>query len=175
MSDDQHSDWRIQAAAEYGARRSLLIEDRSQCVHKRAELDVQIALITARIKEIDEVFKVLELPLEEDDGDPSDTPADAAQGDISPPPAPRSGRMFKDVALELLRAAHPKPLRAAEIQAGVEAEIGRQFHEKTAGMTLYRLLKEGLVRRNGWDWFSADPHDVPPQNMLLKYGDAGMT
>lgn len=50
-------------------------------------------------------------------------------------------------------AAFPNPLRAQEIQAEVENLTGRVFHKKTAGMTLYRLSKERLARRSGWDWF----------------------
>lgn len=48
--------------------------------------------------------------------------------------------------------AHPDPVRAAALREKLEM-AGIKTHEKTVGMTLYRLLREGKLRREGWDWF----------------------
>jgi len=79
----------------------------------------------------------------------------------------RSGPLFKDIALQLLKDAYPKPLRAAEVQAAAEAKLSRKFHSKTPGMSLYRLAKEGLVERRGWDWFY-----LPESEKALRYEEA---
>lgn len=63
------------------------------------------------------------------------------------------GQLFKDGALRALREAYPRPLKAADIRSRVEADLARRFHDKTAGMTLYRLSKSGHVRREGHRWF----------------------
>ena len=58
-------------------------------------------------------------------------------------------RQFKDIVLEALQKAHPHTMRAADLQAIAEKEVGREFHPKTAGMTLYRLSQEGHAERIG--------------------------
>jgi hypothetical protein len=35
----------------------------------------------------------------------------------------------------------------------IERTFGEPLHSKTVGMTLYRLSKDGLVRREGHNWF----------------------
>lgn len=59
--------------------------------------------------------------------------------------------------------------RAAVLRDYIEAKFGIVTHEKTVGMTLYRLLKEGLVRRDGHIWFfgaakaeTKNPGESPP-------------
>lgn len=69
-----------------------------------------------------------------------------------PPPMPR----IKDIILEYLQMAHDLELggvKAAEIRAHIENKYATTIHEKTVGMTLYRLLKDGKVRRQGHTWF----------------------
>ncbi len=60
---------------------------------------------------------------------------------------------FRVRALEVGSEAYPQPLKASKNQAKIEAEYQTKFHGETAGMTLYRLSKEGFVRRKGVHWF----------------------
>jgi hypothetical protein len=65
------------------------------------------------------------------------------------PNMPRLG----DIILDQLKKAGPSGSKAAPIQKYIETTYGKHIHDKTVGMTLYRLAKEGLVRRNGHTWF----------------------
>ncbi len=64
---------------------------------------------------------------------------------------------FKEAAIEFLQKVYPRGLKATHIRALAQSHYGITAHEKTAGMTLYRLKKEGLVRRNGFYWYSMAP------------------
>jgi hypothetical protein len=70
-------------------------------------------------------------------------------------PLPRP--TVREVALMRLRAAGDKGAKAAEIRDYFERTYGEVVHEKTVGMTLYRLLKANLVRRDGHTWFFGPP------------------
>jgi hypothetical protein len=61
-------------------------------------------------------------------------------------------KTIRDRLLDAAKAAHPGPVRSAALRAQLERE-GTRTHIKTVGMTLYRLLQDGALRRNGWDWF----------------------
>jgi hypothetical protein len=63
--------------------------------------------------------------------------------------APKS---IKDYAIDAAKQAWPNPIRVSILRQQLET-IGIKTHQKTIGMTLYRLLKEGLLRRRGRDWF----------------------
>jgi hypothetical protein len=69
------------------------------------------------------------------------------------PPMPT----IREIALMRLREAGNEGARAKTIREYVQSTYGVEIHEKTVGMTLYRLLKEGLVRREGHVWFFV-PH-----------------
>lgn len=66
-----------------------------------------------------------------------------------PPEMPR----ISDVVLDRLKAAGSKGTKAAPIQSYIENTYGKKIHDKTVGMTLYRLAKDELVRRDGHTWF----------------------
>lgn len=55
--------------------------------------------------------------------------------------------------LNKLQDLHPKGSKAAELQAFLENTYSMKLHDKTVGMTLYRLSQEKLVRREGHVWF----------------------
>ena len=65
----------------------------------------------------------------------------------------------REMVLDIARAAYPKPIRAKAVQTQLEQARGEKLHYKTIGMTLYRLSKDDLMRREGYDWFF-----VPPDN-----------
>lgn len=73
---------------------------------------------------------------------------------LGPPPRPT----VRDVALMHLRQAGGKGAKAADIREYFERTFGEVVHEKTVGMTLYRLLKANLVRRDGHTWFFGPPN-----------------
>lgn len=82
---------------------------------------------------------------------------------IAPPPAASPAltaaltaeepKTIKERILEAVERAYPKAVRAAVLRQYLEDEFRIKTHEKTVGMTLYRLLRDGYVRRKGWDWF----------------------
>lgn len=81
--------------------------------------------------------------------------ADAPSEATPPPsfaPAVATPINVKDFVLEAAKAAYPRAVRAAALRRRLQ-EAGRVVHEKTIGMTLYRLSRYGLIRRDGFDWF----------------------
>jgi len=57
------------------------------------------------------------------------------------------------IILEMAARAYPERVRASEIREELEKQ-GIVLHEKTVGMTLYRLSKQGLMeRKRKADWF----------------------
>lgn len=87
--------------------------------------------------------------------DPPPVAADLHTTTASPPPAkePR----IRDITLECLRAAAPSGMKSAEIRSLLANTHNIKTHEKTVGMTLYRLSTERLVRRSGRTWFFVPP------------------
>jgi hypothetical protein len=64
---------------------------------------------------------------------------------------------ISDIVLDRLREAGASGSKAAPIQEYIEQTYATKIHEKTVGMTLYRLSKDGLVRRDGHTWFFVPP------------------
>ena len=103
-------------------------------------------------------------------GDPTQLPLQGPDP-IAPPLSPvaaasasRGHRKIKDLVLEEAKDAHPSPVRAAEIRRKLATQ-GRAIHEKTVGMTLYRLSEVGCVRRDGWDWYFVPPDQRAPRKL----------
>jgi hypothetical protein len=99
-------------------------------------------------------------------------PAAVPPGVKYPPPrpappldtGPSTGRpKVKDHVLDAAKAAYPNAVRAAEISKTLAA-TGMHIHEKTVGMSLYRWLQVGKVRRDGRDWYYVpeSPHPSEP-------------
>jgi hypothetical protein len=63
----------------------------------------------------------------------------------------------REIVLAYLRRAHLTGVKASTLREFVERVLKKQIHEKTVGMTLYRLSKgePPLVRRDGQMWFYA--------------------
>lgn len=80
------------------------------------------------------------------------TPSPQSDVDISKAPK------IKELVLERLRQSGDNGILASEIKEFVAAQ-GIETHEKTVGMTLYRLSKEGQVSRIGRTWFYAEKQD----------------
>ncbi len=60
---------------------------------------------------------------------------------------------IRDIVLDRLRAVGNRGTRALPIRKYIEDTYHQDIHEKTVGMTLYRLSQEGLVHRMGHVWF----------------------
>jgi len=73
----------------------------------------------------------------------------------SPKEVRRQMPRIKDIVLDCLKAAGPEGTKAAKIKRYIESTYLADIHEKTVGMTLYRLSqsKEKPVRREGQTWF----------------------
>ncbi|MCB1500992.1 MAG: hypothetical protein KDK07_14575 [Bauldia sp.] len=70
---------------------------------------------------------------------------------------------IKDIVLARLKDAGAAGSGATAIRKYIEQVYG-EIHRKTVGMTLYRLSKDGLVRRDGNTWFLAKPHEAETRN-----------
>ena len=66
-------------------------------------------------------------------------------------------RTLRDVVIDRLKSAGEDGVKAAQIRDFYERTYGRVIHEKTVGMTLYRLQAERIVRREGHIWFFVPP------------------
>lgn len=62
-----------------------------------------------------------------------------------------------DIILEQLKIAGDKGSKAATIRDYIFNTYSRSLHEKTIGMSLFRLSKKGLVRRIKQTWFFVPP------------------
>lgn len=87
--------------------------------------------------------------------------APLSQGQASQPPLPLtqaapSSINIKKFIIDAAQSAYPNPIRATDIRKKL-ADRGIQVHEKTVGMSLYRLSKQHIVQRNGVDWFFVQP------------------
>lgn len=145
------NNWRQRAAEELNtellslmAEHSALLE-KSEALQKEADtLRKEADTKLARAKEIEISASSIGISLSLSD-------LAIVQPAKQPTPA-RSGK-FKELALEILKRAYPNSMRASDLGAQIEQATGATFHEKTAGMTLYRLAQDGVARRKGWNWF----------------------
>lgn len=64
---------------------------------------------------------------------------------------------IRNIVIAQLASAGEAGAKAADIRKFIEQTYNQTVHEKTVGMTLYRLSKDGLARRDGHTWFSAKP------------------
>ena len=67
-----------------------------------------------------------------------------------------------DIIMDRLNIAGPSGSKSAGIRQFILDTYDADIHDKTVSMTLNRLLKEGLVRREGHIWFSASAEAKNP-------------
>jgi len=170
-------DWREAAAAEYGAKRADLLGQRSKAERAIERMQKRLVEIEENIDDLDRGAKAFGLPVAATSATPNPLAvppgmlaASAALSSVGAAVAAAgksvqtaiqdglagqdgTGHQFKDVALDLLAEVYPKSLKAAEVQHFAQIRLGRNFHWKTAGMTLYRLKNEYKVQRRGQNWF----------------------
>ncbi|MDP1749633.1 MAG: hypothetical protein Q8L22_09250 [Reyranella sp.] len=72
---------------------------------------------------------------------------------------PTSEGTVRDLVLSSLASAGSEGRKASAIRIEIEAQRGTKLHEKTVGMTLYRLSQETppRVHRRGRTWFHVEP------------------
>jgi hypothetical protein len=75
---------------------------------------------------------------------------------------------IREFALDAAKAAHPNPVRASTLRAMFKERYGKDVHEKSMGMTLYRIgQKTGAIRREGpADWFYVPEEERDVDEML---------
>ncbi|WP_341914046.1 hypothetical protein [Ferrovibrio terrae] len=93
-----------------------------------------------------------------DDPPPAVAAAPAAQAASGQPKA-----TVRELVLEMLAIAYPQPLRAKTINDRLAADHGLEMHEKTVGMTLYRLSQIHMSKRKGFDWYFVPENERPAQ------------
>jgi hypothetical protein len=135
--------WRKQAFGEYTERRKAMIAEVQEA---RANVERAQAIAKARENELAEFERAAEIF-----GIVAPRPSYAEPATMGIATAPDES--FKDLALEFLKNSYPKHVRAADVQDYVERRLRKKFHDKTAGMTLFRFSRDGVARRVGWDWF----------------------
>ncbi|MBI5261632.1 MAG: hypothetical protein HY852_07425 [Bradyrhizobium sp.] len=74
-------------------------------------------------------------------------------------PSPSTPKMPKiqGILLDRLQEAGEKGSKASPMRQFIEDKYRIKIHDKTVGMTLYRMLTKGLVRREGHTWFFVPP------------------
>lgn len=87
-------------------------------------------------------------------------------------------KTIREHLIDAAQQAHPNPVRASVLRQELATKFGIKTHEKTVGMTLYRLLKDGLLRRAGRDWFfipeAERQHTAPAQEEESPGSDPGL-
>lgn len=78
---------------------------------------------------------------------------DPPRPEVTTPPPPQTRPTLRVFLLDALERAGANGGKAAVFRELFERTFGEMIHEKTVGMTLYRLSKEGLVTRDGHNWF----------------------
>jgi hypothetical protein len=78
---------------------------------------------------------------------------EGAIGGVAPEVAETVTPKVRDAVLERLKLSGSSGLKATELRQYYENAFATKLHEKTIGMTLYRLSKDDLVRRDGRLWF----------------------
>lgn len=64
----------------------------------------------------------------------------------------------REIVLQQLQDAGDKGAKASDLRKYIEGARGAPLHEKTVGMTLYRLAQDGFARREGRTWFFVSPN-----------------
>lgn len=97
----------------------------------------------------------------------ADEPAAGSQGGPEPEALPETATpKISDAVLECLIIAGEKGAKVGEVKSYLSLMYGIETHEKTPGMTLYRLSqqKPPLARREGRTWFFVPPPVVESKN-----------
>lgn len=142
-------DWREGARAEYRSKRVELVKRVESQRKAEQRASERRAASERALEDLDAGARAFNLL------DVSEMPGAEVQAGAKTAPDDGQGSV-KHIVLRALAKQHPRPLRAKELRAIIEAELGREVHYKTPGMTLYRLAENRLVQRTGLDWRITD-------------------
>lgn len=127
---------------DYLRRREEIVVRRGEKVRELDQIRAEIARADEAVADLDKAAIVFGI---QPPKAPAPQPAVVAAAESPQEPVPQ----FKDVALDILKAAYPRTCKSVAVLAKGQEILNRTFHPKTAGMTLYRLAKDGLVERIG--------------------------
>jgi hypothetical protein len=135
------------------------IGERTSWIAQAQARQAELAAAAQKCLEAAQVFGFdLQEAWVESGGEPAQT-LPAAPAAQSPP------IKIKDFCLAEAFSAYPGPVQAAELRAKLSAQ-GIEVHEKTVGMSLYRFLREGLIRRDGRNWYFVPEDERKPKPTL---------
>jgi len=87
-----------------------------------------------------------------------DIEPETLSGESAVPEMPR----IADIILDRLKVAGKEGSKASEIRRYISRTYKADIHEKTVGMTLYRLKQDETVRNEGHKWFLASTEAKNP-------------
>jgi hypothetical protein len=96
---------------------------------------------------------------------------EAGSASRSDQPTPKIG----EAILSYLRSVGSRGVQVGEIKKHLLDVHDIQTHEKTPGMTLYRLSKEGLVHRDGRNWFATNTAETSSLFSMADRSNEGET
>lgn len=111
------------------------------------EKNIEAILATAKLFGISTEAFHPQLPLHIEKAAASTTKMEAHPARNSETPT------VKNFVLERAEKSYPQPVRASILRKELMKIRDEEIHEKTVGMTLYRLLQKGFLRREKFDWF----------------------
>lgn len=123
--------------AELQKRQEMLSQQAQQCYATAALFNFELLAEMARL-----------------DASPNSPVVEQSPPVPAPSLPPAKSQTVREFILEVAQASYPNPVRAADLRQQLELQ-GKPTHEKTIGMTLYRLARdEGAMRREGKaDWY----------------------
>lgn len=145
-------------AAEYHSNTQLrdnhieqikLIDQRQQYLMTQ----VQDCYAAARLFNFDVVAAMAAISAQEAAQSPGAAPAIPMEQPPQPPPPAHERPTIKAFVMKAAESAYPEPVRARDLRTQYMEQFKTELHEKTVGMTLYRQLGKGLLRRKGFDWY----------------------
>lgn len=157
MTDSSDDKGRKAAIAGIRAKFDALASRRSALLREQQEISDKIQKVEAAIGDCRIAARLFEHELPELGGSlpryrpkvSIETP-DQAEFPLAPEATVR------ELVLKFLEVAGPKGIKAAPLRTMVESALQRSIHDKTIGMTLYRLSEKDppQARRKGFIWFA---------------------
>ena len=133
--------------------KDALREKIDELLSERSELQARMRANTSAFLDAVAAGRLfgVDVPLPPDMREPSARPPNAPR--VDQPSLFQADRSIRDMVLEQLKLAGKRGMKATPLRGMIESLLGRRLHDKTIGMTLYRLSKDGSVRRDGIDWY----------------------
>lgn len=150
-----NSNWKQAAADDLRRQLDECVQEMQDCDQQTRALEERRDQASERADEIRAAARTLGLNL---------TPFELTPPEEPPPvrkPGTDGSMTAADIILDALSESFPKPLRSGELRQIIQERLGRPIHQKTPGMSLYRLAKAGKVRREGVNWFLQLKREAP--------------